>query len=134
MINIKSLLRENIKNLKPYSSARDEYTGLSGLFLDANENSFGSIPEGEYNRYPDPLQKKIKEKLSGIKHVPSENIFVGNGSDEAIDLVIRAFCEPGNDNILIMPPTYGMYQVVAEINNVNIFEVPLKNNFQINDD
>ena len=131
MIDIQALLRDNIKNLKPYSSARDEYTGNVGIFLDANENSYGSIPEGKLNRYPDPHQRKVKEKLSEIKNISTKNIFIGNGSDEAIDLVIRAFCEPGKDKIMIMPPTYGMYKVAAEINNAGIVEVPLTENFDI---
>jgi len=131
MIDIQALLRDNIKNLKPYSSARDEYTGNVGIFLDANENSYGSIPEGKLNRYPDPHQRKVKEKLSEIKNISTKNIFIGNGSDEAIDLVIRAFCEPGKDKIMIMPPTYGMYKVAAEINNTGIVEVPLTENFDI---
>ncbi len=131
MINIENLLRENIKKLQPYSSARDEYTGSIGLFLDANENSFGSIPDGEFNRYPDPHQNEIKKKLSKIKESNPENIFVGNGSDEAIDLLFRAFCEPGKDSVLIMPPTYGMYKVAADINDVEIIEVPLSTEFQI---
>jgi len=131
MINIQSLLRENIKKLKPYSSARDEYTGNVGIFLDANENSFGSIPAGDLNRYPDPHQHEIKRKLSIIKNINTENIFIGNGSDEAIDLLMRAFCEPGKESILIMPPTYGMYKVAADINDVNIIEVPLTSAFQI---
>ncbi len=131
MIDIKNLLRENIKSLKPYSSARDEYTGEVGIFLDANENSYGSIPEGKLNRYPDPHQRKLKEKLSAIKKINTKNIFIGNGSDEAIDLIIRAFCEPGKDKIMIMPPTYGMYKVAAEINDVNIIEVPLTEIFEI---
>ncbi len=131
MVNIQNLLRDNIKNLKPYSSARDEYTGEVGIFLDANENSYGSIPEEDFNRYPDPHQRKIKNRLSEIKKVDTENIFVGNGSDEAIDLLIRAFCEPGKDKILIMQPTYGMYKVAADINDVDIVEIPLTSNFDI---
>jgi histidinol-phosphate aminotransferase len=131
MIDINSLLRKNIRELKPYSTARDEYTGSIGIFLDANENSFGSVPTGSLNRYPDPYQKKIKEKLAGIKNVSIENIFIGNGSDEAIDLLFRAFCEPGKDSVLIMPPTYGMYKVAAEINDVKTIEVSLNNNFEI---
>ena len=131
MINIPDLLRENIKKLSPYSSARDEYRGNIGIFLDANENSFGSIPAGDLNRYPDPHQQEIKRKLSKIKNVNVENIFIGNGSDEAIDLFMRAFCEPGKESIMIMPPTYGMYKVAADINNVNVIEVPLTNTFQI---
>ncbi|NOX65917.1 MAG: histidinol-phosphate transaminase, partial [Chlorobi bacterium] len=131
MVDIKALLRGNIKNLKPYSSARDEYTGETGIFLDANENSYGSIPEGKLNRYPDPHQRKLKEKLSEIKNISPENIFIGNGSDEAIDLAIRAFCKPGREKIMIMPPTYGMYKVAAEINDVDIVEVPLTDKFEI---
>ena len=131
MVDIKSLLRDNIKNLKPYSSARDEYTGEVGIFLDANENSYGSIPEGDFNRYPDPQQRKLKKRLSELKNVNVDNIFIGNGSDEAIDLIIRAFCEPGKDNILIMPPTYGMYKVAADINDTDIIEIPLTGNFEI---
>ena len=131
MINIEKLLRKNIKDLLPYSSARDEYSGDIGIFLDANENSFGSIPKGELNRYPDPHQSEIKEKLSKIKKCNTENIFIGNGSDEAIDLLFRAFCEPGKDSALIMPPTYGMYKVAADINDINVIEVPLTDKFQI---
>lgn len=131
MINIQNLLRENIKNLKPYSSARDEYSGDSGIFLDANENSYGSVPSGDFNRYPDPLHCKVKDKLSVIKDISTANIFVGNGSDEAIDLLIRSFCEPGKDSILVMPPTYGMYKVAADVNNVKVLEAPLTNEFQI---
>jgi len=134
MVNIQNLIRENIKNLNPYSSARDEYSGDVGIFLDANENSFGSIPEGDFNRYPDPLQKKIKNRLSEIKKVDTNNIFIGNGSDEAIDLVIRAFCKPGADKIVVMPPTYGMYKVAAEINDVEIIEVPLTTDFEIEEE
>ncbi|VAX20095.1 Histidinol-phosphate aminotransferase [hydrothermal vent metagenome] len=131
MVDIKALLRDNIKNLKPYSSARDDYTGEVGIFLDANENSYGSIPEGDLNRYPDPHQRKLKKKLSEIKKISPKNIFIGNGSDEAIDLVIRAFCEPGKDKIMIMQPTYGMYKVAAKINDINIVEVPLTDKFEI---
>lgn len=131
MINIENLLRENIKKLKPYSTARDEYTGSIGIFLDANENSFGSIPDGELHRYPDPHQKMIKNKLSKIKNIKYENIFIGNGSDEAIDLLLRAFCEPAKDSIIIMPPTYGVYKVAADINDIETIEVPLTNDFQI---
>ncbi len=134
MINIEKLLRKNIKNLLPYSSARDEYSGDIGIFLDANENSFGSIPEGDLNRYPDPHQSVIKEKLSRIKKTNSKNIFIGNGSDEAIDLLFRAYCEPGNDSVIILPPTYGMYKVAADINDIEVIEVPLTSNFQIQTD
>ncbi|HRD39637.1 MAG TPA: histidinol-phosphate transaminase [Bacteroidia bacterium] len=113
------------KNLKPYSSARSEFKGKEGIFLDANENSFGSPLDANYNRYPDPLQLDVKEKLGKIKGLPIQNIFLGNGSDEAIDILFRAFCNPGVDNIIICPPTYGMYEVSANINDVNIKRVPL---------
>jgi histidinol-phosphate aminotransferase len=126
------LLRENIKRLVPYSSARDEFKGAANIFLDANENSFGSPLTRWYNRYPDPLQLKVKEKLSQIKGVPVENTFLGNGSDECIDVLLRAFCEPGADNIIICPPTYGMYEVSANINDVGIKKVSLTPDFQLN--
>jgi histidinol-phosphate aminotransferase len=130
--DLNSLLRDNIKKLVPYSSARDEFKGEASVFLDANENSLGSPLTKWYNRYPDPLQLKVKEKLSSIKAVPVENIFLGNGSDECIDVLMRAFCEPGKDNILICPPTYGMYEVSAHINDVAIKKVPLTPAFQLN--
>lgn len=129
--DLNNLLRENIKKLVPYSSARDEFKGEARIFLDANENSYGSPLTKWYNRYPDPLQIKVKEKLSEIKGVPVENIFLGNGSDECIDVLQRAFCEPGVDNIIICPPTYGMYEVSANINNITIKKVPLRPNFQL---
>lgn len=132
MFDINNLLRENIKKLVPYSSARDEFKGEANVFLDANENSFGSPLTRWYNRYPDPLQLKVKEKLSPVKGVPVQNIFLGNGSDECIDVLMRAFCEPGKDNIIICPPTYGMYEVSAHINDVAIKKVPLTPNFQLN--
>ena len=115
-MNILSLARENIRNLKPYSSARSEFKGAADVFLDANENPF----ETGLNRYPDPLQWKLKEKISDMKGVPVERIFLGNGSDEVIDLMIRIFCEPGQDHILTMPPTYGMYRVSADIANISV--------------
>ena len=123
--NLDKILRQNIKNLKPYSSARDEFKGKEGIFLDANENSFGSPLQESYNRYPDPMQLDVKDKLGKIKGLPIQNIFLGNGSDEAIDILFRAFCEPGKDNAIICPPTYGMYEVSAGINNVEIIKVPL---------
>lgn len=137
--NLNSLVRKNIQTLKPYSSARDEFTGDANIFLDANENAFGSPVSFQFdgntniqfNRYPDPQQTSLKQRISEIKGIPLENIFLGNGSDEAIDLLIRIFCEPGIDNIIILPPTYGMYKVCADINNVGIKEVPLTNEFQI---
>lgn len=123
--NLDRITRTNIKNLKPYSSARSEFKGKEGIFLDANENSFGSPLTSNYNRYPDPLQLAVKEKLGKIKGLPIQNIFLGNGSDEAIDILFRAFCNPGTDNIIICPPTYGMYEVSANINDVKIKRVPL---------
>lgn len=131
MVNLQALVRPNIKNLQPYSSARDEFHGPAAIFLDANENSLGSTLDKPLNRYPDPRQKALKERISQIKNIQRERIFLGNGSDEAIDLLIRAFCEPGRDHILIMPPTYGMYRVCAEINNVAVEEVPLRPGFQM---
>ncbi|HMG68930.1 MAG TPA: aminotransferase class I/II-fold pyridoxal phosphate-dependent enzyme, partial [Chitinophagaceae bacterium] len=125
MFNLENLTRENIKKLIPYSSARDEFTGEAKVFLDANENSLGSPLPKWYNRYPDPHQMKVKRKLSEIKRVPVENIFLGNGSDECIDILQRAFCEPLTDNIIICPPTYGMYEVCANINNVQVKKVEL---------
>ncbi len=130
-MDINNLQRENIKNLKPYSTARDEYKGQASVFLDANENSYGSPLGKNYNRYPDPLQLDLKDAISKIKGVPIENTFLGNGSDEAIDLLYRAFCEPGKDNVIILPPTYGMYEVSANINNVEIRKVNLLPSFQL---
>ena len=130
-MDINNLQRENIKRLRPYSTARDEYKGQASVFLDANENGFGSPLEQNYNRYPDPLQLDLKDAISKIKGVPIENTFLGNGSDEAIDLLFRAFCEPGKDNVIILPPTYGMYEVSADINNVEVRKVNLLPNFQL---
>src|SRR5579875_3037925 len=129
--NLNNLIRANIKNLKPYSSARDEFKGEASIFLDANENSYGSPLTKWYNRYPDPLQWELKKKIAEIKGVAPENILLGNGSDECIDLLIRAFCEPQVDNIVICPPTYGMYEVYAHINNVPVKAVPLTPTFQL---
>ncbi len=131
MFSPDNLVRNNIKSLKPYSSARDEFKGDASIFLDANENSLGSPLLKWYNRYPDPLQWKIKEKLSAIKQVPVEQIFLGNGSDEPIDLLFRCFCEPALDEVIICPPTYGMYEVSANINNISLNRVPLTANFQL---
>lgn len=130
-MEIKDLQRENIKNLKPYSTARDEFKGQASVFLDANENNFGSPLPANYNRYPDPLQLDVKDAISKIKGVPIENTFLGNGSDEAIDLLFRAFCNPGKDNVIILPPTYGMYEVSANINDVEVRKVDLLANFQL---
>jgi len=132
MFSINNILRENIKNLVPYSSARDEYQGEASVFLDANENAFGSPLEQQFNRYPDPLQYQVKKRLSEIKGVPPRNIFLGNGSDEAIDILFRSFCNPGVDNVILVPPTYGMYQVSANINDVAVRNVPLTEDFQLN--
>jgi len=132
MFNINNILRENIKNLVPYSSARDEYQGEASVFLDANENAFGSPLEQQFNRYPDPLQIQVKKRLSEIKGVPIKNIFLGNGSDEAIDVLFRSFCNPGVDNVILVPPTYGMYQVSANINDIETRNIPLTADFQLN--
>lgn len=129
--SLESLIRDNIKKMTAYSSARHEFSGSASIFLDANENSFGSPLPENYNRYPDPLQTAVKEKISRIKGVPSKNIFLGNGSDEAIDLLFRIFCEPGKDNIIIFPPTYGMYEVCAEMNDIAIKKINLTEKFQL---
>lgn len=129
--SLSNLLRENIKNLSPYSSARDEFKGAATVYLDANENTLGSPLTQWYNRYPDPLQWKLKEKLSTVKGVAPDNIFIGNGSDECIDLLYRAFCRPAIDNVIICPPTYGMYEVSANINDVAVRKAPLNAAFQL---
>ncbi|MDI3319723.1 histidinol-phosphate transaminase [Pinibacter soli] len=131
MFDLNNLLRENIKKLVPYSSARDEFKGEAKIFLDANENSYGSPLIKWYNRYPDPLQIKVKEKLQQIKGLPVENMFIGNGSDECIDILYRALCNPGKDNVIICPPTYGMYEVSANINDVEVRKARLLDNFQL---
>ena len=113
--------------MTPYSSARDEYSGEDAIFIDANENPFNT----GVNRYPDPLQLKLKEKISKIKNIPAGQIFLGNGSDEAIDLMIRAFCEPGVDNIISIKPTYGMYKVCADVNNIEFREALLTSNYEL---
>ncbi len=128
MGSINSLIRAGIKSLKPYSSARDEFEGESAVFLDANENPFF----GPLNRYPDPRQRQLKKVISELKSIPVENIFTGNGSDEAIDLLIRAFCEPGVDNIVSPDPSYGMYEVSSAINTVDFRKVRLNNDFSLN--
>ena len=131
MKTLKELTRPNIWALKPYSSARDEYNGAAAsVFLDANENPY-NLP---HNRYPDPLQRDLKAELARIKQVKAENIFLGNGSDEAIDLVFRAFCEPGVDNVVTIDPTYGMYKVCADVNNVEYRKVLLDDAFQFTAD
>jgi histidinol-phosphate aminotransferase len=127
MFSLKNIVRKNILNLKGYSSARDEYSGIANVFLDANENPFGKL-----NRYPDPQQKELKESLGNLKNINTENIFIGNGSDEVIDLAFRIFCNPGEDKALTFSPTYGMYDVSADINNIDLVKIPLTDNFQIN--
>lgn len=127
MVNIDQLVRPNIRQLKPYSSARDEFKGHASVWLDANENPFNS----GLNRYPDPRQQKLKTILAEQKGISPDQIFLGNGSDEPIDLLFRAFCEPNQDQVLIFPPTYGMYEVSANINAIDIQEQPLTSNFQI---
>ncbi len=134
--NLEALIRPNIKKVTPYSSARDEFktpadAGKKMIFLDANENSLGSPLTHWYNRYPDPYQHEVKLAITGIKNIPASNIFLGNGSDECIDLLYRCFCEPGKDNVIICPPTYGMYEVSASINDVAVKKVPLLPNFQL---
>ncbi len=124
---IEALTRPCVRKLKPYSSARGEHAGQQGILMDANENPF----ENGYNRYPDPLQKAVKAKLAAIKGVAPSQIFLGNGSDEAIDLLFRGFCEPRIDKVLILPPTYGMYEVSAGINDVELLRVPLKPDFSV---
>jgi len=129
--DLTKLLRENIRRLTPYSSARDEFKGTASVLLDANENAYGSPLEHGYNRYPDPSQEQVKRKLSAIKGVPPRNMFLGNGSDEAIDILYRAFCRPGVDNVILVPPTYGMYEVSANINDVATKKVNLTPDFQL---
>lgn len=127
---VERLIRPHLKDLVPYSSARDDFKGAASVYLDANENPFNS----GLNRYPDPHQTELKRALGSIKNIPTENIFIGNGSDEAIDLLFRAFCEPGVDNIITLPPTYGMYKVSAKINNVTVRSVLLDEFFDIDVD
>ena len=125
------IVRKHLYDLKPYSSARDEYSGKEGIFLDANENPYGSVAGKNLNRYPDPYQWEIKHKLAELKGCKPEQIFLGNGSDEAIDLLIKALCEPRIDNMVIVPPTYGMYQVCADIQQVEVRKANLTENFQL---
>lgn len=127
MINLKDLVRPNILALDPYSSARDEFKGKEGIFLDANENPFGTL-----NRYPDSYQNELKNKLSAYKNIPVETIFIGNGSDEIMDLIVRVFCNPEVDKTLTFTPTFGMYQVVADVNDIELIKLPLNDSFQIN--
>ncbi len=129
-MNLDKLLRNNIRSLQPYSCARDEFKGEASVYLDANENPYNA----PYNRYPDPLQWEVKEQITRVKGVPAENIFLGNGSDEPIDLLFRAFCEPRIDNVVAIEPTYGMYKVSANINDVEYRKVLLDENFQFSAD
>jgi histidinol-phosphate aminotransferase len=131
MFDLDKLIRSNVKNLTPYSSARDEFTGKAEVYIDANENSLGSPLLKWYNRYPDPHHKAVREKLSGVKGIAADHIFIGNGSDEAIDILFRVFCNPGVDNVVICPPTYGMYEVSANINDVKLKRVDLTPNYQL---
>ncbi|MDD4757262.1 MAG: histidinol-phosphate transaminase [Prolixibacteraceae bacterium] len=126
-MEINKLLRKNIQKLQPYSSARNEFSGEAMVYLDANENPFNQ----PFNRYPDPLQKLLKKKIAAIKGVQREQIFLGNGSDEPIDLIFRAFCNPGIDNIVTINPTYGMYEVAAGINDIEVKKVPLTEKFEL---
>ncbi|HPC99578.1 MAG TPA: histidinol-phosphate transaminase [Bacteroidales bacterium] len=127
MMDIEKLVRENIRRLTPYSSARDDYKGKPGVFLDANENPYGTL-----NRYPDPYQQELRSAVARQKGVDNKCLFIGNGSDEIIDLTLRIFGNPGTDKVMIFPPTYGMYEVSANINDLGIVRVPLNENFQIN--
>jgi len=126
MVDINKLVRENVLKLTPYSCARDEFQGKEGIFMDANENPFGSL-----NRYPDPYQRELKAAISKIKGITVEKIFLGNGSDEIIDLCFRVFCNPGIDKALTFTPTYGMYEVSASVNDVKFIKIPLNESFQI---
>jgi histidinol-phosphate aminotransferase len=126
MIDIQQLIRPNVRAMQPYSSARDEFKGKARIWLDANESPFDS----GLNRYPDPLQIRLKHSIAYWKKVELEEIFLGNGSDEAIDLLFRAFCEPRKDKVMILPPTYGMYRVTAALNDIEVIEVPLNEQFQ----
>jgi histidinol-phosphate aminotransferase len=126
MFDLDKLVRKNVRTLVPYSSARDDYSGREGIFLDANENPYGSL-----NRYPDPYQKELKHAVSNFREVAEENIFLGNGSDEIIDLCYRIFCNPGKDRVLVFPPTYGMYEVSAAVNDAGLIRIPLRSGFQI---
>ncbi len=131
-MNIRSLLRPHLRNFSPYHSARHEAGNTEGrILLDANENNFGGPLPGQWHRYPDPLQETLKNEIAHLKGIAENNLFLGNGSDEAIDLLMRAFGEPGKDKILIMPPTYGMYTVAARLNNLAVVEVALQPDFQI---
>ena len=130
-MKIDQLVRPNIRQMKPYSSARDEFQGTAQVMLDANENSLGSAGPARFNRYPDPLQRGVKAEIARLKDVAAAQIFLGNGSDEAIDLLVRLVCVPGQDSILLLPPTYGMYEVAANLNDVRAERLPLTADFQL---
>ncbi len=131
MEKLRRLVRPHVLELETYSSARDDFNGVADIYLDANENPFGLVTSENLNRYPDPHQSKLKAKLSEIKGVEASSTFIGNGSDEPIELLIRAFCEPGIDNIVVLPPTYGMYNVSAHVNHVAVKSIPLTSKFEI---
>ena len=126
MVDIDNLVRENVRKLTPYSCARDEFKGKNGVFMDANENPYGTL-----NRYPDPYQTELKTAISEYKGISAEKIFLGNGSDEIIDLCFRVFCRPGTDKVLIFTPSYGMYEVSAAVNDIQVIKIPLNSSFQI---
>ncbi len=130
-INVKDLIRPHLLELSPYSSARSEYTGNEGIFLDANENALGSVGKENFNRYPDPLQRTLKRQISFWRDINIQKIFLGNGSDEAIDLLFRIFCEPGIDRVMVCPPTYGMYEVCAASHKVQVKTVNLTAEYQL---
>lgn len=126
MFDLNAIVRDNVRKMKPYSSARDEFEGEASIYIDANENNLGSLAGGQvYNRYPDPYQSQVKKEIGQIKDLHPKNIFLGNGSDEAIDLLIRMVCRPGEDEVLLFPPTYGMYEVSANLNDVKVKTLPL---------
>ena len=131
MFSLEKIIRPNVLKMKAYSSARDEFEGAASVFLDANENNLGSLAGENYNRYPDPHQKQLKKRIAELKGVKPEQIFLGNGSDEAIDLLFRMVCRPGQDAMLHLPPTYGMYEVSANLNDVALEAVQLTPDFQI---
>ena len=137
MFNLNSLIRPHILTMKPYASARDEYQGTEGTFLDANENAFGtpglSHDQAQFHRYPDPYQRALKQRLAEVKQVPPDRIFLGNGSDEIVDLLIKAFCRPGQDNVVILPPTFGMYRVAAAVNDVPVRNASLTEDYGIDE-
>ncbi len=129
-MDLNKLVRKNIRDLKPYQSARHDFSGQADVFLDANENALGSVAGNGQNRYPDPFQRKLKDEIAAMKGISSERIFLGNGSDEVIDLLIRAFCEPRREAMMVFPPTYGMFGVCAAINNVRVIKIPLTEQFE----